>query len=88
MLTKESSWAQSLQEQPGHLSGLQCWHCTDGPAHAHFVPVLCGWEGMCEAGGRKGMEVKYDIVGGLHTRSEEFGFLLHIGNREPLNIVE
>lgn len=39
-------------------------------------------------GTAKGWELKYDTVGGLNTRSEGFGFLLHIGSREPLNIVE
>ena len=44
--------------------------------------------GCVKLGVAKEWEVEYDTVGDLHIRSQEFGFVLHMGNREPLNIVE
>lgn len=36
----------------------------------------------------KEWEFKGDIAEGLNIRSEEWEFLLHIGNGEPLDIIE
>lgn len=44
--------------------------------------------GCVKLGVAKEWEVEYDTVGDLHIRSQEFGFVLHMGNREPLNIVK
>lgn len=88
MLTKESSWcnlSKSSQATP-----QVCDADTVQMALRMLILSLYSvvGRGCVKLGVTKEWQVKYDIVGGLHTRSEEFGFLLHIGTREPLTIVE